>query len=190
VLHDRVDHTGAVEASHHRHPARHRGGLEPPDFLHPSHVALDLRPLHRQRVEILVGAPGKEQPQVRLGVQPRDAGVRPKFAATANRKTRSSSSCEEVNASGVVDMATTVSQAPTANSSITHVAAEECGFCVHSSSSRSPAVSRICLSVSRFAATADLTREAANGATNHSGPEGRRFMVLVSAVPFPAGASR
>lgn len=37
--------------------------------------ALDLRPLHRQGSEILVGAPSEEQPQVRLCVQPRDAGV-------------------------------------------------------------------------------------------------------------------
>lgn len=50
-------------------------------------------------------------------------------------------------------------------------------------------VSRICLSVSRFAATADLTREAASGATRRSGPVGWRFMVLVRAVPFPASSS-
>ena len=51
-------------------------------------------------------------------------------------------------------------------------------------------VSRICLSVSRFAATADLTREAAKGATRRSGPDGWRFMVLVRAVALPAGSSR
>jgi hypothetical protein len=39
-----------------------------------------------------------------------------------------------------------------------------------------PPVSRICLSMSRFAATADLTRETANGATNRNGREGWRFM--------------
>jgi hypothetical protein len=39
--------------------------------------------------------------------------------------------------------------------------------------------------VSRFAAAADLTGEAANGATRCSGPKRWTFMVLVRAVPVP-----
>lgn len=50
--------------------------------------------------------------------------------------------------------------------------------------------SRIVLSVSRFAATADLSREAAIGATSRSGPEGWRFIVFVRMVLLLVGSSR
>ena len=49
--------------------------FESADFLHLPHVPLDLHPLHRQRRQMLVGAPRKEQAQVGLGVDAGGAGV-------------------------------------------------------------------------------------------------------------------
>ena len=55
---------------------------------------------------------------------------------------------------------------------------------------RRPPSSRNCFSVSRFAATARLTREVASGATSVSRPEDPRSTALVSRVPPPVTSSR
>jgi hypothetical protein len=67
---DAVDDTDAVEADHHRQAAGDGRGLEAAYVLQPAHVPLDVHASNRQRVH-LVGAPGQEDAQVGLGVQPR-----------------------------------------------------------------------------------------------------------------------
>ena len=71
MVQDGVDHAGSVEAGDHGHPTRHGRGLESADFLHPPHVPLDLHALDRQWADVLIGAPGEEQPEIGFGV---DAG--------------------------------------------------------------------------------------------------------------------
>jgi hypothetical protein len=50
-------------------------GLEAAHVLKPAHVLLDVRACGRQRIQVLVRAPGQEGPQVGLGVQPRGTPV-------------------------------------------------------------------------------------------------------------------
>ena len=65
-------------------------GLHHRTFLHPPDVALDLRPLHHQWSEVLLGASNEKQPQARLVYTRQTPVQQPKYAATANHKARSS----------------------------------------------------------------------------------------------------
>lgn len=67
---DGVDDADAVEADHHRQAAGDGGGLEAAHVLKPPHVPLDVRSYGQQRLQVLLGAPGQEDPQVGLGVEP------------------------------------------------------------------------------------------------------------------------
>jgi hypothetical protein len=75
VRQDGVDDADAVEADHHRQAAGDGGGLEAAHVLESAHVPLDVGSYRRQRLELVVGAPGQEDPEVGLGVQPRVAAV-------------------------------------------------------------------------------------------------------------------
>jgi hypothetical protein len=68
VRHEAVQDEGPVEAGHDGEPARHGGGFEPADLLHPPDVQLQVRPLGGERVQATLGAPGQVAAQVGFGV--------------------------------------------------------------------------------------------------------------------------
>ena len=80
MLQELVDDADAVEADHDRQAAGDRGGLVAARVLQPAQIPLDVRADRGERVEVLVGAPAQEDPQVRLG-------MRPRYADTAARST-------------------------------------------------------------------------------------------------------
>jgi hypothetical protein len=65
---DTVDDAGAVEAGDDRDAPGHGGRLEAVDLLHPSDIALDVRPSRSGWVETALGATAQEGPNVRFGV--------------------------------------------------------------------------------------------------------------------------
>ena len=70
---DAIKDAGPVEPGRHREPAGHGGGLEPADLLHPPDVQLQVRALHGERAQAVLGVPGQVAAQVRFGVLARAA---------------------------------------------------------------------------------------------------------------------
>jgi hypothetical protein len=62
VRHDAVDDADAEEADHHQQAAGDRRGLVAAHLLQPTNVLLNVRADSHQRIKVLAGTPGQEDP--------------------------------------------------------------------------------------------------------------------------------